>query len=159
MSFSFRSMSKKTAIVIGAGAAALALTGTAAFAYWTTTGGGSGTANAASTNGSLVLTASGYEGISPGNSTIATITAANAGTTDLRVNTVHAVVSTSSPATCLAEWFTIADLDASGVNVPKNATAQLLGTQTLNFVQSATVNQDACKGATITLTLSTLPAV
>ena len=140
---------------LAAAAAAATIAGSAgiAFAYWTTTGAGEGSADVAAANGTLVLHASFEDGaLHPGGSVPVTFTADNASETDLQVGTIHSVVSTSDPD-CLASDFSIADVVSNTV-VPNGETGYALdGEGTLVFANSA-LNQDACKGATITLTLT-----
>jgi hypothetical protein len=144
-------LNKKIALAVAA-ASIVAIGGGTAFAYWTTTGSGSGSATNGTANGSLTLTAHFTDGLTPGATEAVNYTAANTGTSNLLVNNIHAVVSTSDPA-CLASDFTVPDT-ASGVNVPAGATATAVGASTITFANTA-VSQDACKGAVITLTLST----
>ncbi|HEY3003353.1 MAG TPA: hypothetical protein VGJ44_13475 [Kribbellaceae bacterium] len=143
--------SKKRVAVIAA-TALLAVGGGAAYAYWTTTGSGSGSAANATSNGTLVLHASFAPGVAPGETRTVSYTADNAGTSSLWVGTISHVVSTSV-AGCLPADFTI-DPVVSDTQVPAGASAFALGgTGTLTFHDTAQ-NQDACKGATVTLTLS-----
>jgi hypothetical protein len=147
-----RKMTKKNKIV--AVAAAMALTGVGggiAYAYWTTTGSGSGTGTNAASNGKVVLSAAVPGGLTPGGNGTVTYTAANGGTSSLQVRNIHAVVSTSDPL-CLASDFTVADV-ASNTTVPAGSTSTAVGSSTLYFADTA-LDQDACKSATITLTLT-----
>jgi hypothetical protein len=147
-----RKLSKKSRVAAAAAAVALvAVGGGAAYAYWTTTGSGSGSGANAMSNGTIVLSATFPDGLTPGSSVPVTYTAANAGSSSLQVRTIHAVVSTSDPL-CLATDFTIADV-ASNTTVPAHSSAVAAGSGTLVFADTA-VSQDACKGATITLTLT-----
>jgi hypothetical protein len=153
---------KKAAAVIGAGAIAVAGSGVA-FAYWTTTGSGTSSAiDNGTANGTVTLTATFPTGIVPGESKTVTFYGANPGTTDLRVGTVHLdsvtiVKATNNTGACVAGDFTMANVDENQT-VP-HATAldspvQLTATGTLNFANDAVNSQDGCKGATITLHLS-----
>jgi hypothetical protein len=147
-----RKMSKKNKIVAVAAAVALTgLGGGAAFAYWTTTGGGTGTGTNAASNGVVVLSATFPDGLTPGGSVPVTYTADNAGSSSLQVRTIHAVVSTSDPL-CLPADFTIADV-LSNTTVLPHTTGTAAGSGTLSFADTS-VNQDACKGALITMTLT-----
>jgi hypothetical protein len=142
---------RKKLAFIGAGAAVLAMTATGV-AYWTTTGAGSGNATAKASNGTLVLHANfASNALAPGLSTPVSYTADNAGATDLQVATIHSVVSTSD-VNCDPAWFSIADA-SSNVTVLAGASGTAVGSSTLAFANDAS-NQDACKGATITLTVS-----
>ena len=139
---------KKIAIVT---TALLLVGGGGAFAYWSTTGAGTGSAANAGSNGTIVLTATFAPGLTPGSERQVAFTGANAGTTDLQVGTITSVVSTT-PSTCLATDFTIAPV-LSNTTVEAGDTNVNLGTGTLAFANSA-INQDACKSATVTLTLT-----
>jgi hypothetical protein len=146
-----KKFSRKTKVV--ATTAALLVGGGAAFAYWTTLSAGSGDATNADSNGTLVLTANFTDGLAPGGTKSVTYTATNAGgTSSLRVGTIEHVVTTDDPA-CLPADFTIPDV-VSNTTVPAGATNfALAGTGTLTFADTA-INQDACKSATVVLTLS-----
>jgi hypothetical protein len=147
-----RKMSKKNKIAAVCAAAVLTTVGGGvAFAYWSTTGSGTGSGSNATANGTIVLSATFPDGLTPGGSVPVTYKAANGGSSSLQVGTIHAVVSTSNPA-CLPADFTIPDV-ISNTTVAAGATAAAVGSGTLSFADTA-VSQDACKGATITLTLS-----
>jgi len=142
-------LSKKT---VAALTAALLIIGGGAYAYWTTTGAGTGAAPNASSNGTVTLTATFAPGLTPGGTATVTYTASNPGTSSLRVGTISHVVSTSD-ALCLPADFTIPNV-VSNTTVPAGATnAAIAGTGTLTFADTA-INQDACKSATVTLTLT-----
>jgi hypothetical protein len=132
-----------------------------AYAYWTTTGAGSGSAQNASTNGTLVLHASFAPGLTPGASEAVSYSADNGNSSSLQVGTVHAVVSvsnaydaTTNPSGCKASDFTVADV-AENQTIPANTTSSvaLAHDGLITFADTA-ANQDGCKGATVTLTLS-----
>ncbi|MCO4276777.1 hypothetical protein NG701_20560 [Pseudarthrobacter sp. HLT3-5] len=147
-----RKMSKKNKIVAVCAAAVLTgVGGGVAFAYWTTTGSGTGSGTNETSNGTVVLTAAVPSLLTPGGSGTVTYTASNAGSSSLQVGTIHAVVSTSDPL-CLPADFTIADV-VSNTTVPAGSPSTAVGSSTLFFADTA-VNQDACKGALITLTLT-----
>ena len=147
-----RKMTKKNKIVALAAAVALTgLGGGAAFAYWTTTGAGSGTGSTAASNGTVVLSAAVPSGLTPGGSGTVTYTGSNGGTSSLRVGTIHAVVTTDKPLCNVAD-FTILDV-VSDTTVPAATSNVALGTGTLSFADTSD-DQSACKGATITLTLT-----
>ena len=135
---------------IGATVVALALVGAAsAYAYWTAGGSGSGSATATTTTDNLTISSAPVTGAAPGSSTPVTVTVSNPNPYSVGVGTVSAVVTTSAPG-CLA-----ADLTFSATVL--NTTISGLGStsfvQNLDFADTA-VSQDACKGATVTLTFS-----
>lgn len=145
-------ISLKKKIAAAAAAATILGGGSLAYAYWTTTGAGTGSGTAAAANGTVVLSASFSSGaLFPGGSVPVTFTGANAGATNLYVGTISSVVTTSDVG-CLPADFSIANV-VSNTIVPAGATATPLGASSLVFANTA-VNQDACKSATITLTVS-----
>jgi hypothetical protein len=132
--------------------AALAVAGIA-YAYWTTTGSGSGSATNAASNGTLALHASFADGLTPGASEPVSFTADNTGTSNLYVGTVSSIVSTDKPA-CDVSWFSVPDA-VVGQTIPHGQSGVALTPgSTITFADSTTANQDACKGAKVTLTLS-----
>ncbi|TFC13061.1 hypothetical protein E3O19_12755 [Cryobacterium algoritolerans] len=134
-------------------AALLLVGGGGAFAYWSTTGQGTGSAANAAANGTLVLTATFDPGLAPGNSVPVTFTAQNAGTSTLHLGTITSVVTTSN-ALCLASDFTISPVTFDTTLKGKTpGVVTLSPTGLLSFADTAN-NQDACKSAVVTLTLS-----
>jgi hypothetical protein len=152
----FRSlMTKKRALVLGV-VAAMAVSGVA-LAYWTTTGAGEGSGKVAASNGTLGLHGSISDELTPGGSSAVTFTADNKGTSNLQVGTVHAVVSideTHATAGCKASYFTIADTVENQVIAAGKSGVALSNNGKISMADSESENQDACKGASITLTLS-----
>lgn len=145
---------KLTKKKLGAGVAALAIAvgGASAYAYWTASGSGSGSSSAAASNGAIVLHATFPTGtLYPGGSQQVTFTADNAGSNQVAVGTIHTVVSTPDVPACAAD-ITVADV-VSGVVVPATTNGVAVGTGTINFANT-NVSQDACKGVSIVLTLS-----
>jgi hypothetical protein len=148
----------KKKIVAGAAVAALALgAGGAAFAYWTASGSGSSTGTVASSNGALTLHASfPATTLYPGDSEVVSFTADNAGAQAVAVGTVHSVVtvdSTHTTAGCLAADFSVADV-IENQSIAATTTATALAHAGSIVMSNTNVSQDACKGATLTLTLS-----
>ena len=136
-------------------AAAIAAGGGAAFAYWTTTGSGGGSGTAASSNGTIVLTAHFTSGaLTPGGSVPVSITAANPGTTNLYLTSIHngsiSLDATSVANGCLVGDFSLTGVSTTPTEVKAGDTSDAVGSDTLNFANTD-VNQDGCKGATITL--------
>lgn len=143
-------LKKKTAVILTAGVLTVG-TAAGAFAYWSTTGSGTGSATNASSNGNVVLHATFAGGLTPGASEQVAFTGDNGGTSSLYVGTIHSVVTTSDP-TCLAGDFTVADVVSNTALAP-GASGTALGAGSITFHDSA-LNQDGCKGATVTLTLT-----
>jgi len=145
-------LNKKTKIAVLTAALVVGASGTA-FAYWTNVGSGTGSGatgtNAAVTaNQTSVVTAM-YPG-GPAQPLSGTFTNPNAGA--VTVGAVSATVTTSAPGTCLASWYVISGTDNAAPHVL--ATTGTVGTWSGQSVTmtNAGVNQDACKGATITFT-------
>ncbi len=144
----------KKKIIAGVAAGAIVLgAGGAAFAYWTASGSGSSTGTVAASNGAIVLHAAfPNAALYPGGSQIVTFTADNGGAQAVSVGTVHTVVTTSDPL-CLAADFTVADV-AENQSIAAGASGTVLANSGTISMTNTNVNQDACKGATLTLTLS-----
>jgi hypothetical protein len=146
---------KKRALVVLGAVAVLAVAG-AAIAYWTTSGSGSGSGSVATSNGTLVLHGSVTEQLTPGGSSPVTFTADNSNSSSLQVGTVHAVVSIDeahAEAGCKASDFTIADTVENQVIPAHSSTVGLAHNGSISMADTSE-NQDACKGASITLTLT-----
>lgn len=153
----------KKAAAVAVAAVTLAGTGVA-YAYWSTTGSGSGTGTAAASNGDLKdqLTAVVPDGIYPGGNVTVTYKATNSSKTDLFVGTITPTVSVDKPG-CDTTWFHISPLDVNK-SVPAGtlATAPMtLGTTSLSLDNAYTtdstpvaINQDACKGAKVTVSVT-----
>lgn len=157
----------KVAAALGAGAVAVAGSGVA-FAYWSTTGGGSGTSATKSANGTVSEFATfDATGLAPGGTGVpVTYSAYNTGTTSLSVAAPTVAITTNktymdtslSPAvsTDCAHWFSLTGAPTGAV-VPAGTTQASpvsLGSATLNYGDSSTIDTSTCKGATVTLTLT-----
>jgi hypothetical protein len=126
-----------------------------AYAYWTGTGAGSATATTG-TGGTVTIAGTTAAGLAPGNGRTVTFTATNATNAAIKIGTISDTAINSGIPACDAQIadFSMADvvadqiIPASSVNFPVTATG------TLVYAYSPTVNQDACKGANITLTLT-----
>lgn len=141
---------RKTIAAVGVIAVLIAAGG--AYAYWSGGGSGSGTATVG-TSGAVALTATVTPGISPGNSEPVSFAAANATSSSIFVSTVHLVSVTSNVPACVTADFTMDDVTTSD-EVLAGATAQALTSGgSLDYANTG-VSQDACKDATLTLTLS-----
>jgi hypothetical protein len=143
-------INKKRAVVLGA-VAVLAVAGVA-IAFWTTTGAGEGSGKVASSNGTLVLHGSISNELTPGSTSPVTFTVDNGGSSSLQVGTVHAVVSTDKVG-CEVSDFTIADTVENQTIAPESSGVALANNGSIEMADTSE-NQDACKGAAITLTLS-----
>lgn len=144
----------KTRAVAAVGAVVAVAIAVAAVAYWT--GGGSGTGSGeVGTVGSVTLTGTITPGSAPGTAEPVSFTAANPSESPIRVSTVHLVsIAVDDPhAACETADFTMADVSEDH-QVPAEATAEALPNDGSLVYANTAVSQDACKGATLTLTLS-----
>lgn len=148
-------LKKKRALGVLSVIAVLAVAGIAV-AYWTTTGSGEGSGKVAASNGTLVLHGTISNELTPGSTSPVTFTADNSNSSSLKVGTVHAVVSIDeahATAGCKASDFTINNTEENQV-IAKESTGTKLSTNGSISMADTTSNQDACKGAEITLTLT-----
>jgi hypothetical protein len=142
---------KKVVAIVAAGL--LIATAGGAYAYWTTTGSGTGNATNASSNGTVVLHATFAPGLTPGASESVTYTADNGGTSNLFVGTISSLVSVDAAhSTCLITDFTVPNVTSNMV-VPAGASVLPVGTGSISFANTG-ANQDGCKSAIVTLTVS-----
>lgn len=150
-----RKMTKKNKVLAAAGALALvAGGGGAAYAYWTTVGTGSGQATNSAGGGTVALHAIFTGGLTPGSSKVVTYTADNSSTTSTKVGELTASVTTDK-AQCLPSWFNVTAV-TSNKTVAKGDVGTIVGSGTLTFNDSATDNQDACKGAVVTINVGSV---
>jgi len=154
-------LSKKRVVLAAIVTVALAIASGVAYAYWTGGGGsGGGTANAAASAPTTVLLHATVDtGIYPGGSKTVHFTADNLSTTSLQVNKIH-LVSVASVGTCQTlltdnpNQFSMTDVNANTVIPAGQSTVSITTTGTLSWADLPIVNQDACKDAAFTLTLS-----
>lgn len=145
-----RKMTNRNKIkALATSAALVAVSGGAAFAYWSTTGSGYGTAGAATGTTPVSITVTFDKDIAPGGTKDIQYSASNPNSSSTTVTLDRAVVTATG--SCDATWFA-ASVPTGTTTIAAGATASL-GTGTLTFADTAT-NQDACKGATITVTAS-----
>ncbi len=152
-----RFKSRKLAIVAGA---TLVLGGTGiAYAYWSAGGSGTGSASTGTNVAITAVQTSTVAAMGPGD--VAQTLSGNFTNTNsgpVYVTSVTASISTvvkaaGAPAgTCTAADYTLANtVMAVGVQVPAGTAQGAWSGATLKFNNSATLNQDACKGATVNL--------
>lgn len=147
-----RPMTKKNKIAAAAASVALvAVGGGAAYAYWSTTGSGNGSGAASAGTQDVTINVAVEDGVAPGTPVGISYTADNPNSSSTPVTLVNPVVTTSN-AGCLPDWFT-ATVPAGTTTVAGGATAAALGVGTLTLHDDPETNQDACKGATITVSV------
>ncbi len=125
-----------------------------AVAYWTGSGSGTGS-GAVGTVGSVTLTGTVTPGSAPGTSEPVSFTAANPNESPIQVTKVHlvSIEADGAHAACETDDFTMADVTQDH-EVPAEATNEALPNDGSLVYANTAVSQDACKGATLTLTLS-----
>jgi hypothetical protein len=126
----------------------------AAFAYWTGDGTGEGQADVG-TSSSVVLTATVPDGIAPGTEKQVSFKAANSSGSDVYVTKVKldGVEADSAHEGCETSDFSMAAVDENH-RVPAGATAEALPEAGTLVYADTEVNQDACKNAELTLSLT-----
>lgn len=142
---------KKNRIGIGGVMLVLALAGAGAYAYWTSSGEGTGTVKASSAGASFEVSSTLAENLYPGGSAAVTVKVKD---TDANQNEyltkLEAEVKETSVAECKKEWFEVTPASQEPkVVVAHGETKEY--TVTLKMKEEAAVNQNACKGASVTL--------
>ena len=135
----------------------------AAYAYWTTSGDGAGTANTDAAAGAVTITGDTVNGLAPGRTVALTGTIVNPNDYDVRVSNLQ-IDSIAVDAAHLGAGCTLANYSFSNTPVAVNATLQETNAGTTDEVAFPTgltvtmletgVNQNACKGATISVDYS-----
>jgi hypothetical protein len=146
-------INRKRAVAALGGLAAVAIA-VAAIAYWTGSGSGSGTGQVG-TSGTVTLTGTVASGSAPGTSVAVSFTAENPGDSPIQISTVHldGITVDSENASCETDDFSMADVSENH-EVPANAVSEALPNNGSLVYANTEVSQDSCKGATLTLDLS-----
>lgn len=142
---------KKSRLVIGWSMFVLVLAAGAAYAYWTNSGEGTGTVKASSAGASFEVSSTLAENLYPGGAAAVTVKVKN---TDANQNEyltkLEAEVKETSVAECKKEWFEVTPASQEPkVVVAHGETKEY--TVNLKMKEEAAVNQNACKGASVTL--------
>ena len=145
-------LTHKIKVAAVAGVASIAIAG-AAFAYFTTTGAGTGDGDVG-TSTALVLHGVVTDALYPGTDSEVTFTVDNSSTGHQILDTIHmASISTDAGhSACVMTAFTMSDVNSdqdfgTGDNQAVTATGTI-------SMENTALNQDACKLAPLTLTLS-----
>ena len=135
-----------------------------AYAFWSASGAGTGTAATDAASGALTITGDAVSGLAPGQTVALTGTIVNPNNYDVRVSSLQ-IDSIAVDAAHLGAGCTLANYSFSNTPVTVNTTLQETNpgaTDTVAFPAGLTVtmletgvNQDVCKGATITVDYST----
>jgi hypothetical protein len=144
-------MKNKRALTV-LGAIAVLAVASIAIAFWTASGSGTGTGKAKASDGTLTLHGSISNELTPGSTSPVTFSADNSGTGAKTVGTVSAVVTTDK-AGCTASDFEIGPTVENQSIAGGASNVALANNGSIKMVDSE-ANQDECKGATITLALS-----
>ena len=153
-------MRLRTKLIALAATAGIALSATAAYAYWTTSGSGSGSAAAATANGSLSLKATFNPGLYPGMTAEDVVfSAKNTGSTAVGVGTISVDSVSIDPdhSGCDPDWFDFTSpASPFDVSIAADTNWHALDATNKGSIRmlNDAGNQDACKGATVTLNLS-----
>jgi hypothetical protein len=147
-------MSKKTKrLSVGLGLfLVFALAAGGAYAYWTNNGTGTGSATTASpAAGQLSVSGNAISGLAPGVAA-QTLTGSitNNGTNSFQVTGLSAAITSVSAAGCDATDYTLVQPSISASSLAAGASTGFTS-GSIAFNNKAT-NQDACKGATVTIT-------
>lgn len=144
-----RSLSLKAVLLALLGSALVA---GAAFAYWTTTGSGSGSATTGTTTPVTVNQTSTVSNLAPGSGTQALSgNFDNPNSGPVYVASVSATVVRTDKTGCTAADYTIAGTATVNAEVPAGTAQGAWSGLTIAFNDKPATNQDACKGATVTL--------
>jgi hypothetical protein len=134
---------------IGTAVASVALVGAGsmAFAYWSSTGAGEGSATAGSASAVTIVQDSVVSGLGPGGSAQA-LSGHFEVDSPVYVGQVSIDKVTTDKDGCDASDFETHDPDATNAEV---ANDDEWGGGSISFVDKADTNQDACQGATVTI--------
>ena len=152
-----KSFSRRTWILLGVlGVALVAAVG--GYAFFSTTGSGSGTAAVgSSTAGSITVVGTAAGDLFPGGSVQVSFTASNAATFSQKLSGIQlsGVAADADHASCATGDFTMPDVVVTDGTLLGSASAVALSEQGTLSMAETDVSQDACQGATLTLTFTT----
>jgi len=142
---------KKKGLAVGVLVALLGMAGAAAFAYWTSAGEGAGTVKSNYASAQFEVTSATVENLYPGGSAPVAVKVKNVDLNQSEFLTkLEVEVKETSLAECKKEWFEVtAASQEPKVLVLHGETKEY--TVTLKMKEEAAVNQNACKGASVTL--------
>src|SRR5271154_2614061 len=142
---------KKSRLVFVVVVLVLGMVGDAAFAYWTSSGEGTGTVKASAGGAAFEVSSTLVEGLYPGGSSAVTVKVKDVDASQNEFLTkLEAEVEKTSVAECKKEWFEVTPVSQEPkVVVAHGETKEY--TVTLKMKEEAAVNQNACKGASVTL--------
>jgi hypothetical protein len=139
---------------LGAGVVAvtvMAMAVVAAFAYWTSSGEGAGTVKANYASASFEVSSGLVEDLYPGGSSAVTVKVKDADANQNEYLTkLEAEVEKTSVAECKKEWFEVTPAAQEPKVVIAHGETKEYNVS-LKMKEEASVNQNACKGASVTL--------
>jgi hypothetical protein len=142
---------KKSRLAFGVVVVVMAMATAAAFAYWTSSGEGSGTVKANYASASFEVSSGLVENLYPGGSTAVTVKVKDTDANQSEYLTkLEVEVKETSVAECKKEWFEVTPTSQEPkVVVAHGETKEY--TVNLKMKEEASVNQNSCKGASVTL--------
>ena len=142
---------KKTHLAFGVVVVVLSLVTAAALAYWTSSGEGSGTVKSNYASASFEVSSALVEDLYPGGSSVVTVKVKDSDASQNEYLTkLETEIKETSVTECKKEWFEVTPaLQEPKVVVAHGETKEY--TVTLKMKEEASVNQNACKGASVTL--------
>jgi hypothetical protein len=145
--------SKKRRALVALGAAGTVVAVGAAIAYFTTTGSGTGSATVG-TSSAVTIHGTAATSLFPGTSSTVSFTVDNPSQGSQRVNAIQleSVTTDAGHSACVMGDFTMPNVTVSQTFPNGNGQA-VTATGTLSMADTA-LNQDACKGAPLTLHLT-----
>jgi hypothetical protein len=141
---------KKNRLAIGGIVLALVMAA-GAYAYWTSSGEGTGTVKASTGGAAFEVSSTLVEGLYPGGSSAVTVKVKDVDASQNEFLTkLEAEVEKTSVVECKKEWFEVTPASQEPkVVIAHGETKEY--TVNLKMKEEAAVNQNACKGASITL--------
>ncbi len=148
-----RFVNRKRAVAVLGGLAAVAIAAVAV-AFWTGTGSGSGSGTVGA-SGTVTLVGTVAPGIAPGTAEPVALAASNATKSPIQVGAVEltGIEVDEAHETCVVADFTTAKV-TENYEVLAEAAGEALPAEGSLVYANTGVSQDACKGATLTLTLA-----
>ena len=146
----FLHMNKKR-LTFGVLVALLLMVSAAAFAYWTSSGEGSGTVKSNYASAPFEVTSGVVENLYPGGSVAVAVKVKNIDLNQSEFLTkVEAEVKETSAVECKKEWFEVTPASQEPKALLAHGETKEY-TVTLKMKEEVAVNQNACKGASVTL--------
>jgi predicted ribosomally synthesized peptide with SipW-like signal peptide len=142
---------KKNRLALGVVVLVLGMVAAGAFAYWTSSGEGSGEVKANYASASFEVSSAAVEGLYPADNPAVTVKVKDKDANQAEYLTkLEAEVEKTSAAECKKEWFVVSPASQEPkVLIAHGETKEY--TVHLEMKEEAAVNQNACKGASVTL--------